>query len=89
MIVLLGFVGYAFAGWFLRKNLVYIPPVIRRPPFAPWLPPDLIVKVVVAFLFMLLAFTVLSVIYAMAFPIQPGEKDVPPLKRKDKERWTG
>lgn len=88
MIVLLGFVGYAFAGWFLSQNLVYFPPVIRRL-LAPWLPQDLIIKLVVAFLFMLLAFTVFSVIYAIAFPIQPGEKDVPPLKRKDKERWSG
>ncbi len=89
LIILLGFVGYAFAGWFLRKNLIYIPPVIRRPPIAPWLPPDLIVKLVVAMLFMILTFTIFSVIYAMAFPIQPGEKDVPPLKRKDKGRWSG
>jgi hypothetical protein len=89
LIVTLGFVGYAFAGWFLSKNLVYIPPVIRRPPFAPWLPQDVIVKAVVAFLFMILTFTVLSVIYATAFPIQPGEKDVPTPKRKDKERWSG
>jgi hypothetical protein len=88
MIVLLGFVGYAFAGWFLGKNFVYIPPVIRQLASPP-LPQYAIVQLVVAFLFMILTFTVLSVIYAMAFPIQPGEKDVPPLKRKDKERWSG
>ncbi|HEY43002.1 MAG TPA: hypothetical protein G4O11_03370 [Anaerolineae bacterium] len=87
LIVLLGFVGYAFAGWFLGKNLVYIPPVVRRPPFAPWLPQDVFVKLVVAFLFMLLSFTILSAIYAMAFPIRPGETDAPPMKRRDKERW--
>lgn len=87
LIVLLGFVGYVFAGWFLGKNLVYIPFFFRPPSFAPWFTQVLIVKLVVAFLFMILTFTILSVIYATAFPIQPGEKDVPPLKRKDKERW--
>lgn len=86
LIILLGFVGYAFAGWFLSQNLVYIPPVIRRLASPP-LPQYSIVQLVVAFLFMILTFTVLSVIYAMAFPIRPGEKDVPPMKRGDKERW--
>jgi hypothetical protein len=87
LIVLIGFVGYVFAGWFLRQNLIYIPFFFRPPSFAPWLTQVLVVKLVVAFLFMLLSFTVLSAIYAMAFPIRPGETDAPPMRRKDKERW--
>lgn len=86
-IVLIGFVGYVFAGWFLGKEFVYIPFFFRSPSFAPWLNQELIVKLVVAFLFMLLSFAIVSAIYAVAFPIRLGEKDAPPMRRKDKERW--
>ena len=77
--------GYFFSGWFLRANAqagwILIPAEVIRPAFAPWLPSYLIVQVVVAFLFMILSYGIVSTIYAIAFPIKLGETDAPPLKR--------
>ncbi len=87
LIVILGLIGYIFSGWFIQRELIYLPPVIRRPAFAPWLPEDMFVQIVVAFLFMLFAYTAMSVIYAIAFPIRLGETDAPPMKRRDRGRW--
>ncbi len=89
-VVLLTLTGYLFAGWFLMANLtnhwIYMPPEVLRPSFAPWLPAGVLVQIVVAFIFMVMSYGALSLFYAIAFPIRPGETDVPPLKRPRRRR---
>lgn len=87
LILLLGLLGYVFSGWFIGKGFVYFPPALRRPSFAPWLPQDMVIQLVVALLFMIFSYTLLTAVYAVLFPIRPGELDAPPMKRGDKERW--
>ena len=81
--------GYFFADWFLRANAennwMYMPPAALYPKFAPFLGGGLLVKIIVAFLFALLSYAILSFFYAVMFPIQPGELDVP-IDRKAEER---
>ncbi len=81
--------GYYFAEWFLRANAehgwIYIPRAALYPTFAPFLGGGLLIKIIVAFLFTLLSYTILSVIYAMTFPIRPGETDAP-VDRKAERR---
>lgn len=86
VIALLGVLAFIFSGWFISAGIVYIPPEIRRPDFAPFLPQDLIVKLVVSILFMMLVYTLLSAVYAVAFPIELGETDAPPVRRKGPRR---
>ncbi len=89
LIVLFAVGGYFFADWFLRANAengwMYIPRAAFYPKFAPFLGGGLLIKIIVGFLFTLLSYTVLSVIYAMAFPIRPGETDVS-IDRKAEKR---
>ena len=83
VVFLLG--GYFFADWFLYANLtagwVPIPMALLAPPQLPWLPAGAAVKIVVGLLFMMLSYGVFSTLYAIAFPVEPGETDSPPLKR--------
>lgn len=85
MIVFLTLAGYGFADWFLRANAtsgwIAIPPVFLYPPFAPWLPHGMLVKIVVAILFMLMSYGLVSTVYAILFPIRLGETDSPPIRR--------
>jgi Zn-dependent protease len=85
VITILAIGGYFFSGWFFRQNeinsWVYIPPEVLRPPFAAALPPGVFAQIVVALLFMMLSYGILSLAWAIFFPIQPGETDVPALKR--------
>jgi len=89
LIVLFATAGYFFADWFLRANAengwMYIPRAAFYPKFAPFLGGGLLIKIIVAFLFTLLTYTILSVIYAMVFPIRPGETDVS-IDRKAEKR---
>ena len=82
--------GYFFSGWFLRANAragwIQIPADLIRPAFAPWLPSGLIVQLIVAFLFMMLSYGIVTTIYAIVFPIELGETDSPPLKRAGPSR---
>jgi hypothetical protein len=39
------------------------------------------VSLIVGFLFLVFAYGLVSLAYSVAFPIKPGEFDVPPLKR--------
>jgi hypothetical protein len=48
----------------------------------------MLVRIIITILSMLLAFTVVNFIYAVAFPLKPGETDVPPLKRDRRRRPT-
>ncbi len=76
--------GYLAAGWFLQQNAqqgwVYLPPVIMNIPYLTFLPTGIVVQLFIAFVFMLFGYGILAVVYAMAFPVQRGETDVPPLK---------
>jgi len=89
LIVIFAVGGYFFADWFLRANAengwMYIPRAAFYPKFAPFLGGGLLIKIIVAFLFTLLTYTILSVIYAMVFPIRPGETDVS-IDRKAEKR---
>lgn len=90
VIVVFTIAAYFFADWFLGANAVegwvYIPPEIISPTFAPSLPPGLLMKGAVALLFMMLSYGLVSTIYAIAFPIRPGETDYPPIKRSGPPR---
>ncbi len=90
LMVVLTLAGYAFADWFLSANAVngwvYLPPEVFNPQFARFLPPGLFLKLVVAFLFLILSYGIVSTFYAVAFPIQLGETDVPPLRRVRRRR---
>lgn len=78
LIVVIGALGYAFAGWFLTSGLVYLPPELINPPdpIPAFLRNGNIVRVVVMLLFALTGFGVLNFIYALLFPVKPGEYDV-------------
>jgi hypothetical protein len=75
--------GYFFAGWLLDQNArndwIPIPAAILDPQLGVELPEGLLFKLAVAFLFMIISYGVLSVLFAILFPIQPGEHDHPPL----------
>jgi hypothetical protein len=77
--------GYFAAGWFMQQNAVqgwvYLPTVIINIPYLTFLPAGLLLRLFIGFVFMLFGYGVLAVVYAMAFPVKPGETDVPPLKR--------
>lgn len=91
-IVFFTVVGYLFSGWFLTQNAanrwIFLPPNLINPrfprqlSFLSFLGGGTLIQIIVALLFMLLTVAVLNFIYAIAFPIRPGELDVPPLKRK-------
>jgi hypothetical protein len=84
--------GYLFSGWFLTQNAanrwVYLPPAIINPSlprqlsFLRFIQGGTLVQFIVAFIFMLFAIALVNFVYAIAFPIRPGDLDVPPLKRK-------
>jgi len=88
--------GYLFSNWFLTQNYInqwiYLPPEVISPPIAavpaslrtilaPLFGPGVMVSLIVGFLFLVFAYGLVSLAYSVAFPIKPGEFDVPPLKR--------
>lgn len=83
LVLMLAAGGYLFAGWFLvenaRSNWLPIPSSLLNPPIGIELPAGMVFKLVVAFIFMIISYGVGSVIFAILFPIQPGEFDHPPL----------
>ncbi len=85
MILILGAAAYYFSGRFIQSGVVYLPNEARYA-LSPPLPPDMVVRAVVAALFMLVTFTILSFVYAFAFPHQPGEFDSPPPKKRKRRR---
>ena len=89
LIVILGTAAYFFSGWFLGSGLVYIPPEVMRPSFATFLPDGVFIQIVISILFMMLCFSVLSIIWAILFPKKPGETDAPPMTKKDKKVGRG
>lgn len=89
LIAVMGLAGYAFASWFLQQNAVnawiYLPPQVfnpRVPSFLGFLGNGNLIRFVVALLFVLTAFGILNFVYALLFPVQPGEHDLPTPKRR-------
>jgi hypothetical protein len=85
LLVALAAAGYFGAGWFLRanaaQNWVYLPPELTNIPRLTFLPPGMVLQLVIAMFFMIFGYGVLSLVYAITFPIKPGETDAPPQKR--------
>ena len=90
LVLMLAAGGYLFAGWFLDQNArsdwIAIPGAILDPQLGVDLPEGLIFKLAVAFIFMIISYGVLSVLFALLFPIQPGEFDHPPLRPTGRKR---
>lgn len=90
LIVILTVAGYAFADWFYTQNQIshwiFLPREITNPSFAPFLGNGLMLKIIIAFLFMILSYAIMSVIFAIASPIEPGEHDAPPPKKERVKR---
>jgi len=84
VIIALSVGGYLFAEWFLNQNAINrwipIPAELVNPSFAPGLPAGILIKGIFALMFMFISYAILSVLYAVLFPIEPGEYDHPPLK---------
>ncbi|MGD8758899.1 MAG: hypothetical protein PVJ07_01450 [Anaerolineales bacterium] len=84
MPLVLGTAAYLLSGWFLaanaEKNWIYFPAGLMNPPFAPHLRPGLLMRVGLSFLFMLAMYVIVYALYALFFPVKPGETDSPPLK---------
>ncbi len=76
--------GYFLADWFMYQNETHdwipIPEGLINIPFAQWLPSGIVVKLVIAIVFMVVGFGLVNLIYAILFPIKPGKYDAPPLK---------
>lgn len=90
LILALAVGGYFFAGWLLDQNArndwLPIPEILLNPQLGVELPEGLLFKLVVAFIFMIISYGVLSVIFAILFPIQLGEYDHPPLRPRRRDR---
>jgi hypothetical protein len=90
MIVGLGLAAYFIAGWFIEQNAIqnwiFLPPEIISPPYATFLPPGSVLQLVVAFFALLFSYGLISLLYAILFPIELGETDVAPLKKSDIQR---
>ena len=91
VVVAFGLLAYFSSGWFLVANSenswLYLPPEIILPPEqVPWLPPGFLVRLIVAVVIMVAGYGLLSLIYAILFPIRPGETDVPKPPKKKKKR---
>ncbi|MFN2147446.1 MAG: hypothetical protein ACK2T2_03580 [Anaerolineales bacterium] len=90
--------GYWFTGWFLQANAqngwIYIPRVALAPDLPnylnflePAVDQGVLVRLVIGFLFVLAAYGVLAVAYAITNPIKPRDIDAPtPRKRRRKEK---
>ncbi|MCJ7512614.1 MAG: hypothetical protein MUO23_06540 [Anaerolineales bacterium] len=91
VVVIFGLLAYFFSGWFLQANSVnawiYLPLEIILPPEQlPWIPPGFLVRLVIAVMFMVASYGLLSLAYAVLFPIKPGETDFPKPPRPPKKK---
>jgi len=83
--------GYFFAEWLLAENeskgWLNLPRSYLAPPaFAPSLPEGIVIKLAIAFLFLIFSFGLLNLLYAMAAPRDEEQVAPPPLKRTVKKR---
>jgi hypothetical protein len=92
-ISIFGVGGYFFAQWFLGANAVngwiYLPPGAYNPTLPNWLDflePALdggvLIKLVMALLFVVTSFGILNFIYAIGFPIRTIVPDTPPPDKR-------
>ena len=93
LVVMTGVFGYLFANWFLTQNAInrwlYIPPVFMNPDIpviGSLLGGGNLVRFTIALLFLLIAFGIMNVAWAIFVPVQPGEYDIPALKRRRARR---
>lgn len=91
MVIAIAAIGYVFAGWFINSGLVYLPANLLNPPepIPAFLRNGNLVRYVVALLFMLTGFGVVNFVYAILFPVKPGEYDLPTPRHnpaKDRRR---
>ncbi|HSR47808.1 MAG TPA: hypothetical protein VLL77_07440 [Anaerolineales bacterium] len=90
LMVILAMGGYLFSNWFIVQNdyyqWLYLPQEVVRPSFAPWLPPGILINLSVAVLFLIFTYLTISIVYAIAFPIKPGEYDLPTPRRERRRR---
>ena len=84
MPLVLGTGAYLLSGWFLaanaERNWFDIPDGLMVPSFAPNMAPGLLLRLGLSILFMLAMYAIVYALYALFFPIRPGETDFPPLK---------
>jgi hypothetical protein len=92
LVAVMGVAGYAFSGWFLVENVanhwIYIPPQLyfpKVPAVLDFLGNGNMLRFAVALIFVLTAFAILNFVYALAFPIPPGEFDMPTPKRRPRK----
>ena len=78
--------GWLFAEWFLAaneaNNWIPIPDVVMVIPGVTGLPEGILVKIIFAIVFMVVAYGLISLAYSIFFPLEPGEHDAPPVKRR-------
>jgi hypothetical protein len=90
MMVALMILAYFLSGWFIQQNAaegwVYLPPELIAPPYMDFLPPGAALQAVVALFTLLFSYGLISLGYAILFPIELGETDVKPLKMSDLRR---
>lgn len=88
LVIVIGFLGYLFANWFILQGFVFFPAQLINPPdpFPAFFRNGNLIRLTVALLFMLTSFGVLNFIYAILFPVQPGEYDLPTPKRERRKR---
>jgi hypothetical protein len=95
LLVILALAGYGLSGWFLAANQenawIYLPYELYYPPFVPpalsFLPPGFFIRVGIGLLVMIFGYGLLSIFYAIFFPIEEKETDAPPLKRRRRKNW--
>ena len=93
LIVGIGALGYLFANWFLVQNAInnwfYLPPELINPTIpvvGNLLDGGNLIRLVVAMTFLLFAFAFMNFLYAIFFPVQPGEYDLPLPKMRKRPR---
>ena len=90
LLIGLGLAAYFAAGWFVEQNAIqkwlYLPPEIINPPYVTFMPPGTVLQLVVAAFALLFSYGLISLLYAILFPIELGETDVAPLKKSEIQR---
>jgi hypothetical protein len=57
------------------------------PPSLSFLPAGFFIRVAIGLLVMIFGYGILSLFYAIFFPIKPKETDAPPPKRRKRKQW--
>ncbi len=94
LVIGIGVLGYLFANWFLVQNSIngwiFLPRALINPNIpgiGDLLAGGNLIRIVVALTFLLFSFAFMNFFYAIAFPIKPGEYDLPlPKQRKRRPR---